>query len=615
MKIILKKLKLSNFKGLNLDLNFGPERNLITGDNRTGKTTVFDAMIWLLFGKDSLGRVDFDIKTIVNGEIMQNAEHSVIGWFEIDEKQIAFHRIFKEKWTKKRGQTDRIFEGHETLFYIDDEKLKKSDYEKRINDLFPIENFKIVTDPRYFASLHWENRRKTLIDLADISQDFYNGLIDRFELADLIGDKTVEIMKKIVVERRRKINEDLKLIPAKIEENERLITTASDTNRDIGRIVARDRVVAAEKALESVQSAIADFEAGDKSEDIEKLKILNQRLFKIQTQHNQDIFSHQNLVNEKNQKIKALEKDLIDIEASIEGFEYELAAKREEYEYIQNQKFVDAPHPCPYYSEDCPFLGIEIPEHARENAEQKFNIQISEAMEKVREEGHLIKSKKEELGNRAKTIKHDLSLLKQKIESEPPESETEEIKAIKNEIEALKILSQKTESIPMKLLNDFEAAKATLINAQNLEATIKQAENIRLRIDELKRERDKLTQQFQETEKNLNNIDKYEEAVAIEIENRINLMFEIVGFRMFKNLINGGLEPCCDITVNGVGYHSGLNNEGQINGGLDIINTLSDKIGLYAPVFIDNAEAVNKILPMKTQVIEIRVAEGPLQIK
>ena len=63
--IKISKIEIENFKGirrLTLDLN-GRSASLY-GDNATGKTTVYDALTWLLFGKDSHGNTKFSIKPL-----------------------------------------------------------------------------------------------------------------------------------------------------------------------------------------------------------------------------------------------------------------------------------------------------------------------------------------------------------------------------------------------------------------------------------------------------------------------------------------------------------------------------------------------------------------------
>ena len=61
MQLKLKKLTLINFKGIrNLTLDFNHITN-VYGDNATGKTTIFDALLWLFFGKNSEDAAQFEV--------------------------------------------------------------------------------------------------------------------------------------------------------------------------------------------------------------------------------------------------------------------------------------------------------------------------------------------------------------------------------------------------------------------------------------------------------------------------------------------------------------------------------------------------------------------------
>ena len=63
MDIRLKKIQLRNFK-IHKDFTFEPDGNnaSIYADNKKGKTTIYDAFMWLMFGKNSEGRTDFNLK-------------------------------------------------------------------------------------------------------------------------------------------------------------------------------------------------------------------------------------------------------------------------------------------------------------------------------------------------------------------------------------------------------------------------------------------------------------------------------------------------------------------------------------------------------------------------
>lgn len=104
--------------------------------------------------------------------------------------------------------------------------------------------------------------------------------------------------------------------------------------------------------------------------------------------------------------------------------------------------------------------------------------------------------------------------------------------------------------------------------------------------------------------------DQLNKARVTEVERRVNSKFAFVRFRMSEPQLNGGEIPTCVATVNGVKY-ADLNNAMKINAGLDIINTLCRFHGVTAPIFVDNAEGVNKIFEVDSQLIKLAVTSDP----
>ena len=92
------------------------------------------------------------------------------------------------------------------------------------------------------------------------------------------------------------------------------------------------------------------------------------------------------------------------------------------------------------------------------------------------------------------------------------------------------------------------------------------------------------------------------------LTDRINSKFEFTRFKLFNELVNGGIEPCCEITVAGIGYNSGLNSAARTQAGCDVIRTLQAHYGLRAPVFIDNRESCTIIPEMGCQVVSLYVS-------
>ena len=88
---------------------------------------------------------------------------------------------------------------------------------------------------------------------------------------------------------------------------------------------------------------------------------------------------------------------------------------------------------------------------------------------------------------------------------------------------------------------------------------------------------------------------------------RINGLFSYVSFSFLKEQKNGGEKLTCFCTVNGIPYPD-VNAAGKLNAGLDIINAICRTKGISAPIFIDNAESVNEIIPTISQVVNLRVS-------
>ena len=128
------------------------------------------------------------------------------------------------------------------------------------------------------------------------------------------------------------------------------------------------------------------------------------------------------------------------------------------------------------------------------------------------------------------------------------------------------------------------------------------------RVAQLKEEEQKLAQELAEYENIEYIILAFTKARTDLIEERINGKFKYVTFKMFEQQINGGEVPSCTTLINGVPF-TDANTAGRVNAGLDIINALSGHYGVTAPIFVDHKESVNKLLDIKSQLINLVVTK------
>lgn len=199
MDIRIKTLKLENFKGIKDEtFEFNGENALVEGENGTGKSTIFDAFTWLLFGKDHSGndQTAFDIKTI-DPETMKPIEkldHSVEAVLTVDGCTKTLKRIWRENWIKPKGETEQVMKGHTSIFMVDgvDMGTKKA-YDSIIHEWIDEDLFKLITDPLYFIGdrTPWKTRRDVLLGLVA-------GKVDRTgvqqEFAELLKEMNGEAM-------------------------------------------------------------------------------------------------------------------------------------------------------------------------------------------------------------------------------------------------------------------------------------------------------------------------------------------------------------------------------------------------------------------------------------
>lgn len=149
---------------------------------------------------------------------------------------------------------------------------------------------------------------------------------------------------------------------------------------------------------------------------------------------------------------------------------------------------------------------------------------------------------------------------------------------------------------------------------EGLKAKIKSVDDVekyKNRIAELKADEKRLAKEYEQLESELFVIEEFIRTKVKMLDEKINSKFKYVRFKLFNQQINGGLDECCEALINTNGCwtpYSDANAAGRINGGIDIINTLSEYYNFNAPLFIDNSESVVELAKAKGQVFRLVVS-------
>lgn len=648
MEIKILNLKISNFKGIKLlEINFGQTTD-IYGENATGKTTIFDAFTWLLFDKDSFNKKDFNIKTLdKHGEALHGLEHAVEGQLEVDGRPLNLRKVYTEKWVKQRGAADKIFSGHETNYWINEVPVKAKDYQQKINSLIDENIFKLITNPLFFnQNLNWQDRRKTLLEIVgDISdQDVIDSNGELSRLSTLLQDKSLDEFKAMIAGQKKRLNDSLKQIPVRIDELSRNIPTL-DAEVDYSGL---------EQERKDLQIIIGNLEkdltdqrkiAVDMMNDFKKKQsIIAGKRNDLNRLENEIIRNSSKKLNDLKYKksdienqISRIKRENKDLEVSISknsgkvlDYDNKLTVLRSEYLKVVKETF----HEPDRDKFICPTCKQMLPEDNIENQikamEINFNADKKSKLDDINSNGKTLKERVEELQRAVDEGTEKMDSNKQKLEELTVELELVASQIEQEELNTGQVDYESDERyIALQveiaaLENELENTELQEVDSSDL---ITKKQNCNNRILEINRILNN-KQVIADTQKRITELEEEQVDIANKVldlegqeylaeqfirtkvdmlESRINAKFSQVSFKMFNEQINGALVECCDTLIKGVPFQD-ANNAAKINAGIDIINTLTAHYDITAPIFVDNREAVNELIPTDSQVINLIVS-------
>lgn len=660
-QIKLLNLRLVNFKGIK-EFELAADGQDVNGygDNGTGKTTLFDAFVWVLFDKDSSNNSTgkFDLKTLDNGQPISKLNHEVEVTLLVDGKELKLKKVYKEKWTKQRGSNTESFSGHTTDYFIDDVPSKKKEFDESIKEIVSEDVFKLLTNPSQFNDdrvLHWKERRALLLEIAgDITdEDVIATNKSLGKLLDALNGKSIDDHKKIVAAKRKEINERIKEIPTRVDEIHRNMP-------DLTGLKESDINSQAEKLsleIEQKQEQINSIRNGSEVNEIKKqISDIELKISGVRNEHTQneqqEVFKLQTKLQEEQSNLAILQGDVKGKmqqkamnDERIKEIEGQLVDLREQFKLSQEQLKEQTEQEFNHEENCvCPTCEQDLPEGKVEEAVANFNRTKSKLIEKIQNRIDDLNKKGPELGGKKAEIeqdneavqaaidkiteqgtkkKKDIEILEEKIKKAKstvtPIDENEKYKGLMEQKESLEQQIEQLEQSVYESVNTVQKEIESLKEQQSKHqidlSKIAQSKQSGERIAELEAEEKQLAAEYEELEQQLYLTEEFTRTKVNLLTEKINSKFKYARFKLFDEQINGGLTETCVTTYEGVPYNSGLNNAARINVGLDIINTLSEHYGVQAPIFIDNAESVTKLTDIDAQIISLIVSEQDKQLR
>lgn len=639
-RITIRTLDLLNFKGVErktIDFNEGVTN--ILGRNGSGKTTVFDAFMYVLFGKDSRDRKDFNIKTLDrDNRPVPEIPHEVTCVLDVDGETVELKRGYYEKWTTKRGSAVKEFTGHEEKRFYNGVPCSVREFADKIAAICDETVFKFITSPSYFTAQRTDVQRAMLFRMAgDVADaDVARGNADFEKLLSCLTGKTLDEYKREIAAKKRRIKQEVDGIPARIDERRRDAKQPEDWD------ALEKELKAKAKELDGIDRQLADASAAAEARNEARKALYRELEAVIEKKEARRGVIVSGLLSEYNR----LQQERMGVEAAIadrkrraaelrheaEATSGVMAAKREarqsllaEWHRINDEKLLltDDAFTCPTCGRRYDVAEIEA---KQQEISERFRRGKAERLAKNKEAGLKLKADIEAYQARLDAL-----------EAEAASMDAEAAELSKNEVLGLQMRRPETESVVEQdreyvelcnretdVRNRLSVTPGAGDNQELLDGKRVLADNItelkaRLairdviaqndaRIAELEGMLQELSQELATLEGIEFTIAQFSKAKVEAVEDRINGMFSIVRFKMFERQVNGGEVETCEATVGGVPF-SDLNSAARINAGLDIINAVCRSEGVYAPIFIDHAESVNDLLETQSQMVRLIVTK------
>ena len=639
MKIRIGRLTLDNFKcHKHLELRFGGGDASIYGDNAAGKTSVYDALMWLLFGKDSQGNGEknMEIKpldsdgNVIDHEAVTGVEAELL----VGEMPMVLRRTFREVWATRRGSSEAVFDGNTSEYYIDGVPHKKNVFDERIRELVSEELFRLLTSVSYFAKdMSWQKRREVLFDMAGTmtDQQIMQTSEEYRPLLEAMGRLGLEDYKRKLLKERKDLTSAKSEIPARISECQKTIEDLEgldfqEAKRELAALEARkerysERILALEN---DTATASKRLEIREAQMELTALEQENEAFRKSQAGPEAALASAKAEARELTGRMDRSRALIGNDEALISHLDEKIEGSRQMWMRINGEVFSGG---------ICDACGQKLPTDKLQAAMDRFEDRRRERLTHIEQSAGDLKAAKEQAEDRIAGYREELSELEARLtgarerlaalESGVPaihdmEDYVDRKRAIQGRIvaldEELAKLTENVFSIKADLQRQAEEIRRQIRAASEVIGKEAMLGYARERIGKLRQDAKNGAECLEAVERMLFLIEGYTRYKTRFVEDSINRLFRLARFRLYREQANGGVEDRCDVVYDGVPY-LGLNNGMKINVGIDIINALSRHHGVTVPLFIDNAESVTRLEDADAQVIRLVVSAGDKELR
>lgn len=660
-KILIDKICLRYFKGVeNKEIVLGDNINVVKGRNGIGKSTIADAISWVLFGTNQAGATKFGIKTKdKDGKEIEDVAHSVeISLSVLDEEGGVMCYVLTRTLTETRKDDGSVTNNY--TYKVNGEVETAGDFKKTVDDICPEEVFRLCSSPYSFTQMDWSEQRKRLNEMFGVPsvEDVTGGDKKYDVIKELLEKEDIDKVLKHLNYKRKEVQKSLDEVPVRLEALKNVLPKTEDWADIEKRIKEKGQEIAAtRKSLNTIDNGGADLIR--KQQNISTLNLdhkrkrimeesAQRRLGEIikanaeaKTACKKAVAEAEQNIEDLKQKLKSFDRALEKCDARMNELDAANADGKEKWKLIKARTWE--------WDEDdafCPTCKQPLPEDQvqkiMEESKKAFlnnqasdlkklgddAVRIKEEVKKCEENTEYFKTQQKatqtqldkaeaELIEARKALEEQTKKEEEKVSVETLLAEKPEYKQVCDRIKKIEAEQEKPADEGMseedkklkadleKKLKDLESEREVLASRLAVKA---QWEKVNAQIVGLHEDRAQWKEQIDGLDEKIKAASDFQKRSCEVLEENVNRRFKLVKWKMFRRQLDGTEKPWCECSVDGVPY-SDLNTAAKINAGLDITNVLKRHYEVDVPCVIDNAETVLEPLYDGGQQIRLTVTE------
>lgn len=618
------------FYGANtLDTDFSM-KTVLSGQNEVGKSTVKRIILDVLNCHDENDREITGIRPHdENGVEIDDVDIVRAVTFEIDGKAKTLKKVTRQKRNKKGEITGSV-----TDYSINDVPYKMADYNQYINDnMADLGVLPFCLNAMTLLNKSQAEQRLALASYFGTHTD--EEICDMFpqfaELKPMFDDGDVEQLKKVC---RGKLNgtggrNGSKGLVKERDEISTRIDTIHSTNEytDLAELELQKKTY--EPQLKEIEDKLSDYNKilEDKQKATEDIMNLKFELSDMERKANADnqkkrmelqlqIDGFDVSIRKTESMIRAGKTSIKTSEREIEDCARDLAKVRADWKKAKALSFDES-------SVNCSMCGQRLPEDTIESLRTDFSDKKLKKLKELEDKGNSLSSVSKELKQAIEDKKKEIADLEAELKELTEKRDTvadeferdniaKELGMVPTDVDMTgnseyQVLKSKIEEKEKALAdeNDTSELIRKLKNERN--ELLKQVSSVDTKIElgvannkriddsiaDLEDKRKDLNQEIADWERKLDLLKEFTRKKNELLQADVNKYLDFAAAKLFRPLLNGDTEECCDFVYNGEAYARNLNHGARMLVEVDVCRAFQKVVGVNFPIIIDDTESVD----------------------